>query len=442
MSGEAPSNTDPLLDLVQAQKRSQAVGIYSVCSVNRFVIAACMQQAIRDHSSLLIESTSNQVNQSGGYSGMTPLEFTRYVREIAREMDFPLSRLIFGGDHLGPNPWRAEQASTAMEKARRLVQDCVKAGYAKIHLDASMYLGGDDREQPLPKDVSAARAAELCLAAEQADQASITFHPVYVIGTEVPPPGGAREEEKALAITRVEDARETIEISRATFQTVGLGAAWERVIALVVQPGVEFGDQVIHGYHRENAADLSRFIEKVPSLIYEAHSTDYQTPQALKRMVEDHFAILKVGPGLTFAFREAVFALAMIEKEWLGNRSGVNRSDLLETAEQVMRQNPIDWQAYYCGSEAEKTLARKYSLSDRIRYYWPQAELALALDRLFANLERNPPPLALVSQFLPVQYRRIRQSQLPNRPRDLVLDKIMEVTNDYAWACNQYFPSC
>lgn len=38
-------------------------------------------------------------------------------------------------------------------------------------------------------------------------------------------------------------------------------------------------------------------------LVFEAHSTDYQTKEAYKQLVHDHFAILKVGPALTFAMR-------------------------------------------------------------------------------------------------------------------------------------------
>ena len=47
----------------------------------------------------------------------------------------------------------------------------------------------------------------------------------------------------------------------------------------------------------------------MPGLVFEAHSTDYQPPESLSRLVIDGFAILKVGPGLTFALREALYAL-------------------------------------------------------------------------------------------------------------------------------------
>ena len=84
---------------------------------------------------------------------------------------------------------------------------------------------------------------------------------------------------------------------------------------MVVQPGVEFGDEFVHDYRAESAQDLVKLIEGYPNLVYEAHSTDYQTRQNLAHLVRDHFAFLKVGPALTFAFREAVFALVHMENE-------------------------------------------------------------------------------------------------------------------------------
>ena len=64
-------------------------------------------------------------------------------------------------------------------------------------------------------------------------------------------------------------------------------------------------------------------IEQYDRLIFEAHSTDYQTPAALAALVRDHFAILKVGPALTFALREALWALDCIEREWIDSDAGV-----------------------------------------------------------------------------------------------------------------------
>ncbi|MEW5957354.1 MAG: D-tagatose-bisphosphate aldolase, class II, non-catalytic subunit [Chloroflexota bacterium] len=424
-----------LAEIMAAHKQGQPLGLYSVCSAQPAVLEACMQQALKDESPLLIESTSNQVNQYGGYTGMTPADFRDYVRDIAAKFNFPRQRLMLGGDHLGPNPWQYEPAERAMSKARVLIRDCVLAGYTKIHLDASMKLAGDDPAAPLDKAVSAGRAAELAAAAEAAyaGLGSNQPAPCYVIGTEVPPPGGAQAQGEAPAVTTVEAAQEMIELTRAAFKRRGLDAAWERVIAVVVQPGVEFGDHTLFEYQRDAAAPLSRFIEADDRLVFEAHSTDYQTREALRAMVEDHFAILKVGPALTFAWREAVFALALIEAE--SPRTEIELSNLIQVLDQAMLANPAHWQKYYSGPESYVRFARKYSFSDRSRYYWPDPAVQLALARLMDNLQQQPAPLALLSQFLPLQYERVRAGLLANTPTDLIYDKIAAVVADYAYAC-------
>ena len=380
-----------------------------------------MLQAKEDGTTVCIESTSNQVNQFGGYIGKTPAEFVRFVKNVATDMEFPADRIILGGDHLGPLVWQNETSISAMSKARELVHQSVLSGYTKIHLDTTMRCADDpgDPKDALSEEIITERAVDLCQVAEAAfsKRPAGSPPPYYVIGTEVPIPGGEQEPEAGLSITRTEDLERTIELAKKAFLKRGLEAAWRRVIAVVVQPGVEFGDASVFAYHRDKARPLSRQIEKHDGLVFEAHSTDYQTRQALKAMVEDHFAILKVGPWLTYAFREAIFALAEIEREWLVEKKGITLSQIREALEKAMLANPVHWKKYYHGDEAYLSYARSYSYSDRCRYYWPQPEVDAALHNLLANLSDHPPPLPLLSQYLPVQYEAIRQGCLAKTRR-------------------------
>jgi D-tagatose-1,6-bisphosphate aldolase subunit GatZ/KbaZ len=326
-----------------------------------------------------------------------------------------------------------------MQKACTLVGDYVRARFTKIHLDASMRCADDggDRHEPLPDELVSARAAELAAAAERAYQElpSDASPPLYVIGTEVPAPGGGRVESRAPAVTKTDDLARTLELSREAFRAHGLEDAWERVIAVVVQPGVEFGDAAVLPYEAENAWALSQYVVRYWSGVYEAHSTDYQTKDALKSMVRDHFAILKVGPWLTFVFREAVFALEEIEKEWLSSRSDVQLSGVRAALERAMVDNPVHWKGYYQGNETELRFARKYSFSDRARYYWPEPYLAEALRQLIMNLDHHRPPLSVLGQYLPNQAEAVRNGALVNQPANLIRHKILEVIDQYAYAC-------
>ncbi len=413
--------------VVQSHQFNRPLGITSICSAHPYVIEAALRNGKAKQIPVLIEATCNQVNQYGGYTGMTPADFVRFVEGIAIRVGFPRERILLGGDHLGPLVWANEPAASAMAKAGALVRAYVEAGFRKIHLDCSMPCADDHNFSPA---VVAERAAELAAEAEAASQGASLPLPRYVIGTEVPPAGGAKAEENRLLITRPEDAAETLELTRQAFLKRGLDGAWERVVAMVVQPGVEFGDAQVHEYHREEAQTLSRFIEAQPGLVYEAHSTDYQSREALRALVEDHFAILKVGPALTFAFREAVFALAAIEEVLCDEPSRI-----VQVLEDAMLSNPKYWVKYYRGDERALALARRYSFSDRIRYYWATPAVEQAFQHLRSNLTRVAIPLTLLSQYLPQQYRKVREGRLANAFDALVLDKIQMVLEDYNLAC-------
>ena len=423
---------EPLLEVVSAQKRGEARGMFSVCSAHPVVLRCALEQALEDGTSALVESTSNQVNQEGGYTGIRPAEFAAFVFRLATEAGLPPERVVLGGDHLGPHPWRAEGATIAMERAIEMVRQYVQAGYAKIHLDASMTCAGDP-PGPLDDAVAAARAAVLAAAAEAACRGRRP--PVYGVGTEVPSPGGQAGAHAGPAVTRASDAERTLHILREAFARRGLERAWERVIALVVQPGVEFGDDVVFAYRREEAAGLKAFAETQDRLVYEAHSTDYQAEGALRALVTDHYAILKVGPELTFAFREAVFSLEEIERELLGHRNPGRLSCLRAALDGAMRRDPRHWEAFYDGEEDEQRLRRAWSLSDRARYYWAQPEVAAALERLFANLEARSLPQGLVSQYLPGAVDLARDTparELPGRAARLHVRRVLQ---RYARAC-------
>lgn len=432
----AVRTSDGLLQVIAEHKAGAARGIVSICSSHPAVLEAAARYAATAGAPLLVESTSNQVNQDGGYTGMTPAVFAEYLERIGRAQGLASGRIILGGDHLGPYPWRSLPAEEAMRRASHLVADCVAAGYTKLHLDASVACAGDAGGRP-SKVLVAERTADLCDAAEDARRrlpdAAGPLH--YVIGSDVPQPGGETEEGAEPEVTTPEDVEETIEMARRRFVRRGLSDAWARVVAVVAQPGIDFGAWGVHEYEPEAAARLSRVIETHPRLVYEAHSTDYQRPYALRRLVEDHFAILKVGPALTFAFREAVLALAWIEREWLRGRSGVALSDLPAVLDRAMVDDSRHWAPYYHGTPDEIACARRYGFADRVRYYWPRPDVQAALDRLFENLTRTEPPLALLSQFLPEQYARIRDHRVGHDPREWVADRIRAVLKQYAGAC-------
>lgn len=434
-------NNNPLYSLVTKRQSGIFTGIPSFCSANKIVIEAILEQSKRFDDKVVIEATSNQVNQYGGYFRMTPYDYRDYVYQIADKINYDKTNIILGGDHLGPQPWQHLPEKEAMENSKELVRQTVLAGYLKVHLDTSMRVGDDDVNQPLSDDIIACRGAILMKEAEEAYQELLqenpeAIHPVFVIGSEVPIPGGAQDNDK-MKITTPDDFENTIIAYKRQFEKYGITELWKYVIAVVVQPGVEFGESEIHKYNRLDSFRLCQKLKEYPDLVFEGHSTDYQSPEALKQMVEDGIAIIKVGPALTYAVREGLFALSHIERELEEDDS--KRSHFIEVLDQRMVANPKDWKNYYKGSEKEQALSRKYSYSDRCRYYLTQPEVEFEMEKLFYNMSKVDIPMGLLMQYMPIQYMKVRDGKIGKTARELVKDKVVNIVEDYNYAVKRNY---
>ena len=435
------SNSNPLYSLVKKRQHGIFCGIPSFCSANKLVIEAILEQSKRFDDKVVIEATSNQVNQYGGYFHMTPAEFRDYVYQIADKLNFDRSNIILGGDHLGPQPWQKLPEQEAMANSKELVRQTVMAGYLKIHLDTSMRVGDDNPNEPLSDATIARRGAELMAVCEEAYQELLklnpdAIHPVFVVGSEVPIPGGTQNED-VLRITKPSAFESTIIAYKDQFEKLGISDLWQYVIAVVVQPGVEFGDSELHKYNRLEAFPLCQKLKEYPDIVFEGHSTDYQSPEALKQMVEDGIAIIKVGPALTFAVRQAMYALSYIERELI--EDDMKRSHFIETLEAEMIAEPKDWEKYYRGTDKQKAISRKYSYSDRSRYYICNESVENARRKLFENLRNVDIPMGMLMQYMPFQYIRVRDGKVSKDPRELVKDSVVTIVEDYNYAVKRNY---
>lgn len=436
----------PIKELVSKYKSGEKAGIFSVCSSNKYVIEAAMDRLRDKDMHLLIESTANQVDQFGGYTGMTPKDFMKYIHNLAEENNFPVDRIILGGDHLGPLTWTKLGEEKAMENSKTLIREYVLAGFTKIHIDTSMPIIGDFENGVFGDELISERAATLCKVAEDAFDELLTknpesVHPVYVIGSEVPIPGGAQveeEEEEGISVTKVENLVNTIETFKNAFERHGVSDAWKYVVGVVVQPGVEFGSEQVWKYDREKAVKLSEALRDYPELVFEAHSTDYQTDESLNEMVEDGFIILKVGPALTYGFREAAFELNLMENELLKYNANLELSKFREILEFNMVKNNGYWKNHYSGTQEKIKFDRIYGLSDRCRYYLPIEEVNYSLEKMIDNLKQVDIPLTLVSQYMHNQYKKIRSGKMELTVENLLKDRIGEYIDDYIYAVENH----
>ena len=299
VAGEGGDASALLLEVVAANRRGEGAGIYSVCSAASTVLEASMVQARRDGTMVLIESTCNQVNQFGGYTGMMPRDFAAFARRVALETHLPTERIILGGDHLGPYPWHDEPSEEAMAKARTLVAVTAPATsrstWTPAHAAPMIPLGD-------PTSAPPRCARRVCRAAEEAwsELPPGSPRPVYVIGTEVPAPGGERRARLDKRNLNGAGAPELTPFPEA-FAPPESAQRWSGSSPSSSSPALN--SVTGHGCSRRpcEARALSRAFAVGPVSCFEAHSTRRITraPEDSVRSEDQGFAILKVGPWLT-----------------------------------------------------------------------------------------------------------------------------------------------
>ena len=425
----------PLQVMMEQRRAGVRCGIPSYCTANELALEIALRRAKVLNKPVLIEATANQVNQFGGYTGMMPKDFYQMVLKMAQAIDLPESMVILAGDHLGPLTWQKLPEAEAMANSYELVYQYARAGFTKIHLDTSMKVA-DDPEGLLSTETIARRGAMLYKAAmkgyeELKAEKPDAIRPVFIIGSEVPIPGGATEAEDTLAVTKPEAFLDTVNTYTRVWTEEGVGEGMKDVIAVVVQPGVEFGDEQVFDYNSEAAKELTAMLEQYPDFCFEGHSTDYQTPKCLYDMVTDGIAILKVGPALTFGLREALFALSKMEEELV---PAEERANFIAKLEEVMLANPNNWAKHYHGDERQLALCRKYSYSDRARYYIGQPEVVECMNKLFDNLRKYTIPMNMLHQYMPLSYNKVRAGELVLDPRELAMDGVAQFMADYEQA--------
>ncbi len=421
---------NPLIGLVN--KEHSLRGIISICSSNEIVLEAVLKRIKRTDLPIIIETTANQVNQFGGYSGLTPFHFKEWIMKIAQKVDFPFERMILGGDHLGPFVWGDKEPEIAIEYAKQMIKEYIEAGFVKIHIDTSIPL---KNETTIDYEIIAKRTALLCKVAEDSFKKvslsnSNAIRPVYVIGTDVPPPGG--ESSPSQRVTTKEELEKSLEYFEKAFKEEGIEQVFDYVIAVVANFGTEFGRDEIFDFDPEKVKSFKEILAKY-NIVFEGHSTDYQIKENLKRMVECGIFVLKVGPALTFALREALIALSHIEEEIYKDKVS-KLSRFKEILLDTMLNNRSYWIKYFDANDKLIRVKLLYSYLDRWRYYFENKNVKDAIYSLIRNLENIEIPSWLISQYFPYQYQKIRRGEIKGEVMEIILDKIGMIIDDYIYA--------
>ncbi len=407
--------------IAAANHAGQPVSLPSVCTAHEQVLRICLDAAARRGAALAVEATSNQVNHQGGYTGLQPQAYADRIRALAEAAGLPV---VLGGDHLGPQVWRRQPAEAAMAEAETMIAAYIRAGFTKIHLDCSEGCAGEAAQ--LPDAVTASRSARLARVA--LDAAADPDGLAFVIGTEVPPPGGARlDEEGDIPATTPASARATLAAHRDAFEAAGLGPVLPQVCGLVVQPGVEFSPMAVHPLPMDRDPGLRAATSDWPGLTLEAHSTDYQPAPVYRRLAELGFGFQKVGPALTFAWRRAVYGLDLLR----GLIGDPPEETLPGTMERIMLAEPGSWQSHYTGPPRAQRIARHFGLADRIRYYWPHPAAQRSVAQLLAQMGGSDLPRPLLSQVFDAATLDLAEARGGLHPEALIAAEVERALAPY-----------
>ena len=111
-----------------------------------------------------------------------------------------------------------------------------------------------------------------------------------------------------------------------------------------------------------------------------------------------------------------------------------DRVDFPELLEKLMLEDTSKWVKYYHGSEREIEIKRRYSLSDRCRYYFAMPEIREAIEKLIKNIDAQEIPTGLLYQYMPLQYKKVRDGKLKKDARALLMSFVTDVADDYNYA--------
>ena len=342
------------------------ISLPSFCTSNDDVILSIINFCKKNNLPVLIESTSNQVNQFGGYSKLKPSNFKKKVEKLAKKISFPKKNIIFGGDHLGPLPWKNLDYKIAMDRGEKLVSLYFKSKFKKLHIDTTMKLKND---KVFNKQIIKARSEKILSNLNHKYSNKL----IFILGSEVPPAGGERII-RNFNKKKIFEIKSEILLYKKIFQNLNL----KNKLYLVVDTGMSFNDTKVF----KSKTNILNYLKKISDLMnvkYEAHSTDYQNLKELKKLAKCNFKFLKVGPELTFNYTKAILKMGKIEKRYFKNHSDIKKVIL-----KVLKQNKKHWIDYYNLCSMDRVLTGRF---DRLRYYWNELNLKKAKNKLLKNID-------------------------------------------------------
>ncbi len=338
----------------------------SFCTSNIEVIKSILFFCHNKKLPCLIECTSNQVNQHGGYTNKTPKKFIKEIFNLSKKIKFNSKKLFLGGDHLGPLPWKKKNKTIAIKNSISLINDYLKQNFCKIHVDTSIKCRDD---KYIDSDIIFERTSDILNNPSIKKKIKDKF---LIVGTEVPL-SGSGDDKKIVKTNKKQIETEVFKFK----QILDKLSLKNKSFGLVIEPGMKY---MHFSITKPNFSDFSnkKNISKKNKFVYEAHSTDYQPEKILKQLVKNNFKFLKVGPELTYNYSKSLFFMENVEK-----KNKLKSSKIKKVIFSSMLKNPKYWKSYYETKNPKLLLNSKL---DRMRYYFDTKPVINSIKNLKKNI--------------------------------------------------------
>jgi len=345
----------------------------SFCTANFNVIKILIIFAKHHNLPILLESTSNQVNQFGGYTGLTPKEFYKKISKLKKKIKINKKQVMIGADHLGPLPWKKFNSKVALKNAKTLIKKCIALKYDKIHIDSTIICKDD---KSLNLNFIRSRSEEIFNTVPKKNIKDVFF----VFGSEVPFAGGGNNSKPKPS--KLNNIKTDYSLYNSVLKNLNINK--KNKFSLVIEPGMAFSNSKVILPKLEKFRKRLSFSKK-NNFSYEAHSTDYQKLKTLKKLVKNNFRFLKVGPELTFYFYQAIKKMEEIEHMYCNKKSNIEY-ELIN----AMQRDDKYWKDYYKGTKNKIKFLKLNSYLDRMRYYWDSKKVKKSMNKLIKNINTIP----------------------------------------------------
>ncbi len=376
MRKEASEKKIPILELLfqklEGSKKERPT-LLAVCPNSEIVLKAALRAAKRANAPILFAATLNQVDIDRGYTGWTPKDLIRKIKEESYRIDYE-GPTIVGIDHGGP--WAKDRQTIerwglakSMDWIKKSFEAAIEAGYDMIHIDPTI-----DIFNKIEIATVVERTIELLSHCEEFIKTK-DFKPIsYEVGTE----------EVHGGLVDMKIFKEFLDRLKNGLVSRGLNKTWP--IFIVAKVGTDLHTTT---FDPEVSRVAGEIVKPYGSYI-KGHYTDFvENP---RDYTKSSIGAANVGPEFTMAEYDSLAKLCIIEEDLYRKDCIGLRSEFMNSLKKAVIASGR-WMKWLQKGEKDLDSISKerkdWIIKTSARYVWADFEVKCSLNMLFKNLGSN-----------------------------------------------------